>query len=69
MTNPQSQVLEYLKAGGGLTVQKCLSLFHTTELRRIVSRLKMEGYLINSHFVKQEKSRFKFYYLDSSYFK
>lgn len=40
MKTPQQQVLEHFERGGSLTVLECLRLYHTTELRRIVSRLK-----------------------------
>lgn len=43
---PQKCILAYLSAGGRLTVQKAFRLFHTTELRKIVSRLKRKGYII-----------------------
>jgi len=39
MNNPQKEILEYFRAGRELTVIHALRLFHTTELRRIVSRL------------------------------
>jgi len=46
----QRAVLEYLQQGGSLTVLECISRFHTTELRRIVTRLK--GYGIKSELVE-----------------
>lgn len=46
MVNPQSCVLSYLSQGGRLTVRKAERLFHTTELRRIISRLRRKGYVI-----------------------
>ena len=42
--NPQREILAYLMAGGRLTVQKAIQMFDTTELRRIVSRLKDRGF-------------------------
>ena len=39
----------YLKAGGRLTVRKAERLYHTTELRRIISRLRKMGYSICSN--------------------
>lgn len=42
--NPQREILAYLLAGGRLTVQKAIQMFDTTELRRIVSRLKDRGF-------------------------
>lgn len=46
--NPQTQILAYLMKGGRLTVRKAEHLFHTTELRCIVSRLRKRGYPICS---------------------
>mgnify|MGYP000104354441 FL=1 len=46
--DPQSKILDYLKAGGRLTVRKAERLYHTTELRRIISRLRKMGYSICS---------------------
>ena len=42
--NPQREILAYQLAGGRLTVQKAIQMFDTTELRRIVSRLKDRGF-------------------------
>lgn len=47
--DPQSKILAYLKAGGKLTVRKAERLYHTTELRRIISRLRKMGYSICSN--------------------
>lgn len=41
---PMYEVLFSLLAGERLTVQKAFRLFHTTELRKIVSRLRRKGY-------------------------
>lgn len=46
--NPQKDILMYLLLGGTLTVQKAFRKFGTTELRKIVSRLKRKGYNISS---------------------
>lgn len=48
MNDPQANVLSYLRQGGRLTVRKAERLFCTTELRRIVSRLRKMGYSICS---------------------
>lgn len=45
---PLSDILAYLLDGGRLTVQRAFHLFHTTELRKIVSRLRRRGYNISS---------------------
>lgn len=46
--NPQREVLAYFMKGGHLTVQAAIRMFDTTELRRIVSRLKHSGHAITS---------------------
>lgn len=51
---PLQQVLAYFLSGGRLTVQKAFRLFHTTELRKIVSRLRRKGYDIQSRAMKDE---------------
>ena len=45
---PLSDILAYLLDGGRLTVQKAFHLFHTTELRKIISRLRRRGYDIRA---------------------
>lgn len=44
----QHNILAYFQQGGRLTVQKAFHLFHTTELRKIVSRLRRSGHNICS---------------------
>lgn len=46
--NPQREVLAYFMKGGHLTVQTAIRMFDTTELRRIVGRLKQRGHAITS---------------------
>ena len=46
---PQSKILAYFKSGGRLTVRKAERLYQTTELRRIISRLRKMGYSICSN--------------------
>jgi hypothetical protein len=43
---PKRDILAYLQSGGRLTVNKAIRLFHTTELRKVVSRLRREGWII-----------------------
>ena len=43
---PQRAVLDSLKRGERLTVQKAYRLFRTTELRKIISRLRRVGHII-----------------------
>lgn len=44
----QYEVLFAFESGERLTVQKCFRIFHTTELRKIVSRLRQRGYDIRA---------------------
>lgn len=48
MNNLQSQILGYLSRGGRLTVRKTTYLFHTTELRKVVSCLRRRGHVIRN---------------------
>lgn len=41
-------ILAYFQQGGRLTVNKALRLFHTTELRKVVSRLRRQGHDIRA---------------------
>lgn len=43
---PQARILAYFIRGGTLTVWKAMSKFGTTELRKIVTRLRRKGYII-----------------------
>lgn len=54
--SPLNCIRAYFQGGGRLTVNKALSMFHTTELRKIVSRLRREGYDIRSNRMCDEKS-------------
>lgn len=65
---PQTQILSFLMNGGMLTVTRAQRLFHTTELRRIVSRLRKKGYPIcaerQSGMTKDGRAiRYKEYYI------
>ena len=44
----QYEVLFAFESGERLTVQKCFRIFHTTELRKIVSRLRQRGHDIRA---------------------
>lgn len=44
----QQNILAALLAGERLTVQKAFRMFHTTELRKVVSRLRRRGYDIRA---------------------
>lgn len=63
------QIAEYLLSSStGLTTTECLSLFHTTELRKIMSDLRKEGFVIRTenetHFINGNKGKHKRYYID-----
>lgn len=65
---PQRDILAYFQQGGKLTVQRALLMFHTTELRKIVSRLRKSGHDIRSKQMSDTTSdgrhvTFKEYYL------
>lgn len=51
---PQRDILAYFQQGGRLTVQKAFRKFHTTELRKIVSRLRRSGHNIASKAMNDE---------------
>ncbi|MBR3912574.1 MAG: hypothetical protein IKJ48_07935 [Alistipes sp.] len=64
----QHDILAAFQRGERLTVQKAFRLFHTTELRKIVSRLRRRGYDIRSNVMSDEtadgrKVRFNEYFL------
>lgn len=44
--SPQREILAYMAQGGRLTVIRAERLFSTTELRRIVSRLRKRGFTV-----------------------
>lgn len=49
--------------GGRLTVQQAFWRFHTTELRKIICRLKKAGMNIVDEWKSENGSRFKEYWL------
>jgi len=60
----QEGIKKCFEMGGRLTVQAAFSRFHTTELRKIVCRLKNAGMNIVSEYIEQNGSRFKQYWLE-----
>lgn len=46
--DPQIRIRNYFESGGRLTVQTAIRQFNTTELRRIVSRLRKNGVAISA---------------------
>ena len=61
--NPQDKILKHFKSGKSLTVLTALTKFHTTELRKIVSRLCDKGYIIDSEYNVYHDKRFKRYWM------
>lgn len=64
---PQTQILAYLRGGDRLTVKRAWKMFGTTELRKVVSRLKRKGFDISSYWTTELSSdgrvcRIKTYY-------
>lgn len=46
MDDKQGAVLDHFQRGGEITVLTCWRQYHTSELRRIVSRLRQAGHQI-----------------------
>ena len=69
--NKGKNVLAYLLTRGPLTVLDCIHYCHTTELRKYVSRFRMNGIPIKDETVSMSnengKSIFKKYYIDPLY--
>lgn len=59
----QEGIKKCFEMGGKLTVQQAFSRFHTTELRKIVSRLKRAGYNIADEWKERNGVRFKEYFI------
>ncbi|WP_317319160.1 helix-turn-helix domain-containing protein [Alistipes communis] len=65
---PQRHIRDYLMQGGTLTVQQAFRRFHTTELRKVVTRLRRKGDTIVSRWtdgqsIDGRRSRYKVYYM------
>lgn len=64
---PQLLIREHLAQGGTLTVQQAFHQFGTTELRKVVARLRRKGDIISDRWTSSEsegrKSRYKIYYM------
>ena len=60
-----AKVEQYLLEGGSLTVLECWNRFHTTELRKIVSRINQRhgSKIIASNWEEFDGKRFKRYHL------
>lgn len=59
----QEGIKKCFEMGGRLTVKTALLRFGTTELRKIVCRLKRAGYNIVSEYIEEKGNRFKQYWL------
>ena len=71
LNEPQSRIREYLAQGGTLTVQQAFRMFHTTELRKVVTRLKRKGDCIMGRWTSSSTdegrtSRYKIYYMTAT---
>ena len=59
-----TQVLEALKKGERVSVQSVLTRFHTTECRKIISRIRQMGYTVKDREVRlADGSWYKEYWL------
>lgn len=69
LREPQACIRDYLAKGGTLTVQQAFRMFHTTELRKVITRLKRQGYRIMDRWTSSyndadgRTSRYKVYYM------
>ena len=59
----QEGIKKCFEMGGRLTVQAAFYRFHTTELRRIISRLRKAGMKIIDEWKEANGVRFKEYFL------
>lgn len=65
LVNPdsaQQKVKKHLEDGKSITVVECLRLYHSTELRGIIARLR-KSMTIHDTWVEQDGRRFKRYYI------
>jgi hypothetical protein len=56
---PQQMIEDHLLLGNSITVLEGLRLFRTTETRRIISRLKKNGFVFLENWVKRNGKRHK----------
>lgn len=63
--DPQQAIEQHFRDGGTLTVLEALQQYHTSELRRVVSRLRpvfwKEGFDIDGKYESFEGARYKRY--------
>jgi len=61
---PQHKIKECLLSGMSLTVKDCLKLTHSTEMRRIISRLRKSGMNISDKWCQDSQGhKYKSYFL------
>lgn len=58
----QAAILAYMQKGKSLTVLQALKQFHTTELRKIICRLRNKGHVIESYWHEENgRKKYKVY--------
>ena len=62
----QKNIEDWLKSGKSLTVLECINRFRTTELRKVICRLKKKGMAIVGTWQEEKGNRFKRYKLISN---
>lgn len=63
----QAAIQKHFLSGRSLTVLQALKQYHTTELRKIVCRLKNKGLVIHSDWFQVEgKNKYKVYQLQTN---
>lgn len=61
---PQANVKRHLESGLSITVLQCIRLYGSTELRRIVCRLRKSGMTISDKwYVDNGRKKYKVYFL------
>lgn len=61
--DPQQLVKIHLQAGLSISVLDCLKLYHTTELRRIISRLRRTMTITDIWYIENAVKKYKLYRL------
>lgn len=52
--NTEDLILEYLLRGNSLTTLDCWRLFHTSELRHYIARIRKRGYDVKDEWLKTD---------------
>lgn len=62
--DPQKEVQRHLESGLSITVSQCYKLYHTHDLRKIISRLRLDkGMNIDGVMYRDKYSNYKIYSL------